>query len=118
MYIRSYDLLNKNIKSVLTCLILLFRKFLIILNFTVAVQSLQNNRCPGMYCGRRQVNDGNVSMWSACGACPRGSRANSSSACHPCNGKPDEYAWLYLGFMALLPLSLHWYYIDLYLQSR
>jgi len=82
------------------------------------VHTLQNNGCPGMYCGREPVNKGNLTLWSPCGACPRGSRANNSSACQPCMSKPDEYAWLYLGFMALLPLSLHWYYIDSYLQSR
>ncbi|XP_059476762.1 JNK1/MAPK8-associated membrane protein isoform X2 [Neocloeon triangulifer] len=84
--------------------------------FENAVQTLLNNRCPGIYCGRQQLPDGN---WSQCGACPRGFRANtSSSACVPCNSNPTLYDWMYLGFMALLPLTLHWYYIDSYLQSR
>lgn len=29
-------------------------------------------RCPGEYCGRRLMEDGNSTIWSACGSCPRG----------------------------------------------
>ncbi|XP_015591184.1 JNK1/MAPK8-associated membrane protein [Cephus cinctus] len=65
-------------------------------------------RCPGLYCGRELLLDGN---WSDCGACPRGFRTNSS-ACVPCDDVPMFYDWLYLGFMALLALVLHWFCID------
>lgn len=66
-------------------------------------------RCPGLYCGRILQADGN---WSDCGACPRGFRSNSSSACVPCEDVPMFYDWLYLGFMALIALVLHWSCID------
>lgn len=66
-------------------------------------------RCPGAYCGRELLSDGN---WSDCGACPRGFRTNASSACVPCDDGPMFYDWLYLGFMALLALVLHWFCID------
>ncbi|XP_053924958.1 JNK1/MAPK8-associated membrane protein isoform X2 [Cuculus canorus] len=29
-------------------------------------------------------------------------------------GSPDRYDWLYLGFMAMLPLILHWFFIEWY----
>lgn len=66
-------------------------------------------RCPGTYCGRELLSDGN---WSDCGACPRGFHANASSACVPCEDTPVFYDWLYLGFMVLLALVLHWFCID------
>lgn len=72
-------------------------------------------RCPGLYCGRELLPDGN---WSECGACPRGFRANASSACIPCEDTPMFYDWLYLGFMALLALVLHWFCIDMVSMRR
>ncbi|CAD6231814.1 GSCOCG00001599001-RA-CDS [Cotesia congregata] len=72
-------------------------------------------RCPGMYCGRELLSDGN---WTDCGACPRGFRTNSSSACVPCDEMPIFYDWLYLGFMALLALVLHWFCIDMVALRR
>lgn len=66
--------------------------------------------CPGLYCGRTELSDG---QWSDCGACPRGYRTNSSSYCMPCNDEPTLYDWQYVGFMVLLPLVLHWFFIDL-----
>lgn len=72
-------------------------------------------RCPGLYCGRELLPDGN---WSDCGACPRGFRANVSSACEPCDDAPIFYDWLYLGFMVLLALVLHWFCIDTVAMRR
>ena len=72
-------------------------------------------RCPGMYCGRESFPDGN---WSDCGACPRGFRANSSSACVPCDDIPVLYDWLYLGFIAVFALVLHWFCIDMVAMRR
>ncbi|XP_057338396.1 JNK1/MAPK8-associated membrane protein [Microplitis mediator] len=72
-------------------------------------------RCPGMYCGRELLFDGN---WTDCGACPRGFRTNSSSACVPCDDMLIFYDWLYLGFMALLALVLHWFCIDMVALRR
>ncbi|XP_076666384.1 JNK1/MAPK8-associated membrane protein [Andrena cerasifolii] len=71
--------------------------------------------CPGLYCGRELLPDGN---WSECGACPRGFRANASSACILCDADPMVYDWLYLGFMALLALLLHWFFIDMVSMRR
>ncbi|XP_017793682.1 PREDICTED: JNK1/MAPK8-associated membrane protein [Habropoda laboriosa] len=72
-------------------------------------------RCPGLYCGRDLLPDGN---WSDCSACPRGFRANASSICVPCDDEPMLYDWLYLGFMALLALVLHWFCIDMVAMRR
>ncbi|XP_033217832.1 JNK1/MAPK8-associated membrane protein isoform X2 [Belonocnema kinseyi] len=72
-------------------------------------------RCPGIYCGRESFPDGN---WSDCGACPRGFRTNSSSACVPCDDIPVLYDWLYLGFIAVFALVLHWFCIDMVAMRR
>lgn len=57
-------------------------------------------------------------FWSDCGACPRGFRANASSICVPCDDEPMLYDWLYLGFMALVALVLHWFCIDMVSNQR
>ncbi|XP_015120209.1 JNK1/MAPK8-associated membrane protein [Diachasma alloeum] len=72
-------------------------------------------KCPGLYCGRELLEDGN---WTECGACPRGFRTNESSICVPCEDAPMFYDWLYLGFMALLALVLHWFCIDMVAMRR
>ncbi|PSN44720.1 JNK1/MAPK8-associated membrane protein [Blattella germanica] len=72
-------------------------------------------RCPGLYCGRELLANGS---WSSCGACPRGFRTNSSSACIECQDSPEFYDWLYLGFMAILALVLHWFCIDTAAKRR
>uniref|UniRef100_A0A1B6CWC5 Uncharacterized protein n=1 Tax=Clastoptera arizonana TaxID=38151 RepID=A0A1B6CWC5_9HEMI len=66
-------------------------------------------KCPGFYCGRTLLKDGN---WSSCGYCPRGFRSNETSICVSCEDEPLFYDWLYLGFMTLLPLLFHWFSID------
>lgn len=65
--------------------------------------------CPGFYCGRSKLLDGN---YSACGSCPRGFKTNQYSECVECNDELILYDWLYLGFMALLPLLLHFSSIE------
>ncbi|KRY35816.1 JNK1/MAPK8-associated membrane protein [Trichinella spiralis] len=71
--------------------------------------------CPGLYCGRQVIADGN---YTECGvmlkanciyllACDWGTRVNERGICVPCNGYPDVYDWLYLGFMGFLPFLLH-----------
>uniref|UniRef100_A0A3Q1IJY8 Jnk1/mapk8 associated membrane protein n=1 Tax=Anabas testudineus TaxID=64144 RepID=A0A3Q1IJY8_ANATE len=70
-----------------------------------------SSTCPGLYCGRMIVNE---SVEGECGVCPRGERANLQKVCERCNGSPDLYDWLYLGFMAMLPLVLHWFFIEWY----
>ncbi|XP_030369516.1 JNK1/MAPK8-associated membrane protein [Scaptodrosophila lebanonensis] len=73
------------------------------------------DRCPGMYCGRTQLENG---TWSACGSCPRGSRVNDSYACNTCREDLTTYSWLYLGFMTMLPLMMHCFFIDLDAKDR
>lgn len=71
--------------------------------------------CPGWYCGR--INLSNIV--GECGACPRGFRRNDSTfICELCNDTPVFYDWLYLGFMVLLALVLHWFFIDLVVMRR
>nr|CAG4649601.1 EOG090X0BGA [Scapholeberis mucronata]SVE93820.1 EOG090X0BGA [Scapholeberis mucronata] len=71
------------------------------------------SKCPGYYCGRSLIEDGNNStMWSACSSCPRGSRTNSTSACTECESSPTVYDWMYLCFMVLIGLLAQWYCID------
>ncbi|GBP03899.1 hypothetical protein EVAR_74711_1 [Eumeta japonica] len=71
--------------------------------------------CPGLYCGRTELADG---QWSDCGACLRGFRTNESSYCIPCTDEPSLYDWQYLGFMVLLPLVLHWFFIDMVTRDK
>ncbi|XP_023022504.2 JNK1/MAPK8-associated membrane protein isoform X2 [Leptinotarsa decemlineata] len=66
--------------------------------------------CPGLYCGRVLLPDGSL---SDCGPCPRGYRRNESFVCVECSDIPSLYDWLYLGFMVLLVLVLHWFFIDM-----
>ncbi|XP_037096580.1 JNK1/MAPK8-associated membrane protein isoform X1 [Syngnathus acus] len=67
--------------------------------------------CPGLYCGRIMFNG---SVERDCGVCPRGERANHQKVCERCTESPQLYDWLYLGFMAMLPLVLHWFFIEWY----
>ncbi|KAG8013447.1 JNK1/MAPK8-associated membrane protein, partial [Nibea albiflora] len=67
--------------------------------------------CPGLYCGRMMVNG---SVEGDCGVCPRGERTNLHKVCERCTESPELYDWLYLGFMAMLPLVLHWFFIEWY----
>lgn len=76
------------------------------------------SKCPGLYCGRTLLDD---NKWSDCSSCPRGFRVNASSEfseCFPCNDQPTFYDWLYLGFMVLLALVLHWFFIDMVAMGR
>ena len=66
------------------------------------------SHCPGIYCGRQKIDNGNSSLWSPCGACPRGSRVDKAGECVECNSSPTTYDWMYLCFMALLGLSTFW----------
>ncbi|XP_029317099.1 JNK1/MAPK8-associated membrane protein isoform X3 [Cottoperca gobio] len=70
-----------------------------------------SSTCPGTYCGRMMVNG---SVEGECGVCPRGERANLQNVCERCTESPELYDWLYLGFMAMLPLVLHWFFIEWY----
>ncbi|CAK8680545.1 unnamed protein product [Clavelina lepadiformis] len=65
-------------------------------------------KCPGRYCGKLNFSIGGL---NECTSCPSGYRTNVSKYCMPCNESLQLYDWLYLGFMAILPLALHWLYI-------
>lgn len=71
-------------------------------------------RCPGYYCGRQDLGNGQT---SDCGSCPSGTRVNSFHICQPCSDSPSSYDWMYLLFMATVPLMFHAVYIDLSLSS-
>lgn len=77
--------------------------------------------CPGLYCGRHLLDNVSNASEVVCGACPRGYRVSlmsEFSACEKCENNPTPYDWLYLGFMAMLPLILHWFFIDLAAKER
>jgi len=65
--------------------------------------------CPGFYCARSRLENGS---WSPCGPCPRGFQRSESFECIPCDDSLRLYDWLYLGFMALLPILFHLNSID------
>ena len=44
-------------------------------------------------------------------------RANETSSCAPCNSEPTFYDGMYLGFMGLLSLLMHWVCIDRHARS-
>lgn len=48
----------------------------------------------------------------------RGFRVDKQYICSPCQNDLSEYDWLYLGFMAILPLIIHWFCIDLNRQNQ
>lgn len=71
--------------------------------------------CLGLYCGRTLLfKNGTNSVYGECGVCPRGQRTDAQKHCQPCTESPELYDWLYLGFMAVLPLVLHWFFIEWY----
>lgn len=76
-----------------------------------SVSLKKTKKCPGLYCGRTGESE-------TCGACPRGYRPDSFSACRKCDDRLTFYDALYLGFMALLSLVLHWFFIDLLCPTR
>ncbi|KAJ8924413.1 hypothetical protein NQ315_007209 [Exocentrus adspersus] len=72
--------------------------------------------CPGWYCGKTRSPDGN---FSDCGPCSRGYRRNDISfICEQCMDTPTFYDWLYLGFVVLLVLILHCFFIDMVSMRR
>nr|CAG4645742.1 EOG090X0BGA [Lynceus sp. MCZ IZ 141354] len=68
------------------------------------------SHCPGAFCGREWLPEQN--LWSECGACNWGSRANKTSACIPCSDEPTPYDWFYLSAMALAIFLSHTAAID------
>ncbi|KAM6462637.1 JNK1/MAPK8-associated membrane protein isoform 1-T1 [Liasis olivaceus] len=70
--------------------------------------------CLGLYCGRTVEIINGTEIHGDCGVCPRGQRSDAYKICRECMGSPERYDWLYLGFMAMLPLILHWFFIEWY----
>ncbi|RCN44677.1 hypothetical protein ANCCAN_09322 [Ancylostoma caninum] len=66
--------------------------------------------CQG-FCGRYMLPVGNDSnsepLWSECGPCKWGSGAVDHRVCAPCESELSAYDWLFLVFMAILPLLVH-----------
>ncbi|KAL3287169.1 hypothetical protein HHI36_001648 [Cryptolaemus montrouzieri] len=79
------------------------------------MKMLTTESCPGWYCGRQILDSGEL---SECGSCPRAYRRNDSYICVPCTDSPTFYDWLYLGFMVVFLLILHWFFIDLVSMRR
>ncbi|XP_033110865.1 JNK1/MAPK8-associated membrane protein-like [Anneissia japonica] len=80
----------------------------------ISGDALSSATCPGLYCGRITFNEttANNLTYTECQACPKGERPDQYSVCQSCLGEPVLYAWLYLGFMFLLTLILHFFFID------
>nr|CAG4651246.1 EOG090X0BGA [Simocephalus serrulatus]SVE94440.1 EOG090X0BGA [Simocephalus serrulatus] len=110
---RPYDPVNASISIYLDTINIFVRIATILAggNRKREVQTL--SKCPGYYCGRHLVANGNETKWSACGSCPRGSRVNNTWACTECSNSPTEYDWMYLCFMVLIGLLAQWYSIDI-----
>ncbi|CAG9830262.1 unnamed protein product [Diabrotica balteata] len=80
------------------------------------ISILNNMSCPGLYCGRTQLSNYEL---SECGPCPRGFRRNETTyICELCTDEPFFYDWLYLGFVVLLMLVLHCFFIDMISMRR
>lgn len=88
-------------------IILLFKKFELSLPYIGL--KIMKDTCPGLYCGRVQTENG---ILGPCGACPVGYRANEQRECVQCLSDPTYYDLLYLGFMLMLPLIMHFYFIN------
>lgn len=96
------------------------------------------DKCPGLYCGRINING---TLSAACGACPNGFRSLSSyqsssavsssldlfnsalsgpmtSECIECNDTLALQDWLYLLFMACLLLLIEWSIVDHSIKRR
>ncbi|WKY09058.1 hypothetical protein Q1695_001868 [Nippostrongylus brasiliensis] len=71
--------------------------------------------CHG-FCGRYKLSNGNESepSWSACGPCNWGSGTVDRHVCSPCQSELSPYDWLYLLFMAILPLLVHCFCVHWY----
>ena len=78
----------------------------------VEKKSEKDWHCPGLYCGRSELNE---THWSECGKCDRGWRVsnNTHSICKECSARPTIYDGLFLIFHVVLVLVLHWMAIDL-----
>lgn len=67
--------------------------------------------CPGLYCGRIDLNKTHN---SGCGQCLRGWKVNNNthSLCEPCLESPSMYDWFFLAFHVIFVIVLHMMSID------
>uniref|UniRef100_A0A915BBQ2 JNK1/MAPK8-associated membrane protein n=1 Tax=Parascaris univalens TaxID=6257 RepID=A0A915BBQ2_PARUN len=70
--------------------------------------------CPA-FCGRIATTwpSGNIT-YSDCQACGWGSRSIEKYLCAPCEESLPLYDWLYLAFVAIVPLLIHSFFIHFY----
>ncbi|VDK85276.1 unnamed protein product [Litomosoides sigmodontis] len=76
------------------------------------------NSCPG-FCGRQvtTLSSGNVT-YSSCQACSWGHRSIEKFLCSSCDDLLPFYDWLYLLFIALVPLLLNSFFVQLYAVQK
>ncbi|EDO44415.1 predicted protein [Nematostella vectensis] len=79
---------------------------------TLFYLSVELEKCPGQYCGRVQDRNG---KFGKCQACPRGYRSYGD-LCVKCTKSLRLHDWLYLGFIILTVIVLHWFFIDYFVQ--
>ncbi|XP_076464087.1 JNK1/MAPK8-associated membrane protein-like [Babylonia areolata] len=108
---RSFSLSMAKLGFSLSSFLLIIIFILIITGSSASLSPKKVKKCPGRYCGRTEGSE-------TCGACPRGYRPDSSSICQKCDDRLTFYDALYLGFMGLLSLVLHWFFIDYLCPSR
>lgn len=67
--------------------------------------------CPGLYCGRVDLNETHN---SECGQCWRGWKVNNNthSLCEQCLESPSMYDWCFLAFHVIFVIVLHMMAID------
>ncbi|MFH4976069.1 hypothetical protein AB6A40_002778 [Gnathostoma spinigerum] len=73
--------------------------------------------CPG-FCGRTYTTSYGNSSFSECQACSWGSRSIDKVLCSPCMEPLPLYDWLYLTFVAIIPLLLHSFFIQHYASEK
>lgn len=68
--------------------------------------------CPGVYCGRQDLN---ATHYSGCGKCDRGWRVgnNTHSLCQKCEGFPEKNDWFFLAFHVTAVMVLQLVAVDL-----
>ena len=73
--------------------------------------------CPGVYCGRKDLNE---THYSGCGKCDRGWRVgnNTHSLCEKCNLVPEKNDWFFLAFHVITVLVMQLVAIDFAARRR
>ncbi|VDM95698.1 unnamed protein product [Thelazia callipaeda] len=76
------------------------------------------SNCPG-FCGRQATtwSSGNIT-YSDCQACSWGYRSVDKFLCSSCNDLLPLYDWLYLLFVAIIPLLLNSFFVQVYATPK